>query len=93
MKTSGVALDVRIQRVQLSPKEFSLLKLLSLNAGKLLTHKYLLQQVWGTAHGDDNQYLRIYITKLRQKLEQDPARDQFIVNEPGIGYRLEEPRE
>lgn len=85
--------SLRGERVQLSPKEFSLLKLLSLNAGKLLTHKYLLQQVWGTAHGDDNQYLRIYITKLRQKLEQDPARDQFIVNEPGIGYRLEEPRE
>lgn len=58
---------------------------------KLLTHKYLMQQVWGEAYSDDNQYLRIYIAQLRQKLEKDPARDQFIINEPGIGYRLEEP--
>jgi two-component system, OmpR family, KDP operon response regulator KdpE len=49
-----------------------------------------MQQVWGEAYSDDNQYLRIYIAQLRQKLEKDPARDQFIINEPGIGYRLEE---
>ncbi len=82
---------VRGERVKLSPKEFALLKILALNKGKLLTHKYLMQQVWGDAYGEDNQYLRIYIAQLRQKLEKDPARDQFIVNEPGIGYRIEEP--
>jgi len=82
---------VRGERVKLSPKEFSLLKVLALNKGKLLTHKYLMQQVWGDAYGEDNQYLRIYIAQLRQKLEKDPARDQFIINEPGIGYRLDEP--
>ncbi len=83
--------SLRGERIKLSPKEFNLLKVLAMNAGKLLTHKYLMQQVWGEAYSDDNQYLRIYIAQLRQKLEQDPARDQFIINEPGIGYRLEEP--
>jgi len=83
--------SLRGERIKLSPKEFNLLKLLASNAGKLLTHKYLMQQVWGEAYSDDNQYLRIYIAQLRQKLEKDPARDQFIINEPGIGYRLEEP--
>jgi len=82
---------LRGERVKLSPKEFTLLKVLAINAGKLLTHKYLMQQVWGEAYSDDNQYLRIYIAQLRQKLEKDPARDQFIINEPGIGYRLEAP--
>jgi two-component system KDP operon response regulator KdpE len=83
--------SLRGERIKLSPKEFNLLKVLAMNAGKLLTHKYLMQQVWGEAYSDDNQYLRIYIAQLRQKLETDPARDQFIINEPGIGYRLEEP--
>ncbi len=87
----GRVVALRGERVKLSPKEFSLLKILAMNAGKLLTHKYLMKEIWGEAHGDDNQYLRIYIAQLRQKLEKDPARDQFIVNEPGIGYRLEEP--
>jgi len=82
---------LRGERIKLSPKEFNLLKVLAMNVGKLLTHKYLMQQVWGEAYSDDNQYLRIYIAQLRQKLEKDPARDQFIINEPGIGYRLEEP--
>lgn len=82
---------LRGERIKLSPKEFNLLKVLAMNAGKLLTHKYLMQQVWGEAYSDDNQYLRIYIAQIRQKLEKDPARDQFIINEPGIGYRLEEP--
>lgn len=82
---------LRGERIKLSPKEFNLLRVLATNAGKLLTHKYLMQQVWGDAHSGDNQYLRIYIAQLRQKLEKDPARDQFIINEPGIGYRFEEP--
>lgn len=80
------------KRIKLSPKEFNLLKILAMNEGKLLTHKYLMQQVWGEAYSDDNQYLRIYIAQLRQKIEKDPARDQFIINEPGIGYRMEKPQ-
>jgi two-component system KDP operon response regulator KdpE len=83
---------LRGERIKLSPKEFNLLKVLAMNAGKLLTHTYLMQQVWGEAYSGDNQYLRIYIAQLRQKLEKDPARDQFIINEPGIGYRFEEPQ-
>lgn len=82
---------LRGERIKLSPKEFALLRVLATHAGKLLTHTFLMQQVWGDAYGDDNQYLRIYIAQLRQKLERDPGRDQFIVNEPGIGYRLEAP--
>lgn len=83
--------SLRGERIKLSPKEFNLLKVLAVNAGKLLTHKYLMQQVWGEAYSDDNQYLRIYIAQLRQKIEKDPVRDQYIINEPGIGYRLEQP--
>lgn len=83
---------LRGERIKLSPKEFHLLKIMAMNAGKLLTHKYLMKEVWGEAYTDDNQYLRIYIAQLRQKLEKDLARDQFIINEPGIGYRLDEPR-
>lgn len=83
--------SLRGERIKLSPKEFNLLKVLAMNAGKLLTHKHLMKEVWGEAYTEDNQYLRIYIAQLRQKLEKDPARDQFIINEPGIGYRLEEP--
>ena len=82
---------IRGERVKLSPKEFALLKVLAMNAGKLLTHKYLMQEVWGDAYGEDNQYLRIYISQLRQKLESDPMRDQYILNEPGVGYRMERP--
>jgi len=82
---------LRGNRIKLSPKEYKLLQLLAIHSGKLLTHRFLMQQMWGEAYGENNQYLRIYIAQLRQKLEQDPARDLFIVNEPGIGYRLEAP--
>ena len=83
---------LRGERIKLSPKEFNLLKILSMNEGKLLTHKYLMQQVWGEAYSNDNQYLRIYIAQLRQKIEKDLVKDQFIINEPGIGYRMETPK-
>ena len=83
---------LRGERIKLSPKEFSLLNILSMNEGKLLTHKYLMQQVWGEAYSNDNQYLRIYIAQLRQKIEKDLVKDQFIINEPGIGYRMETPQ-
>jgi two-component system KDP operon response regulator KdpE len=82
---------LRGERIKLTPKEFALLKVLAAHAGKLLTHRFLMKEVWGEAYAEDNQYLRIYIAQLRQKLERDPGRDQFIINEPGIGYRLEEP--
>ncbi len=83
---------LRGKRIKLSPKEYTLLRVLITNAGRVITHKQLMKEVWGQAYSDsDNQYLRIYIRQLRQKLEIDRQRDQYIHNEQGIGYRLEEP--
>jgi two-component system KDP operon response regulator KdpE len=74
--------------VKLSPKEYDLLRLLVVNAGKVLTHRHLLAEVWGPAHTEDAQYLRVFIRNLRHKLESDPARPSLILTEPGVGYRL-----
>lgn len=81
--------QLRGERIRLTPKEYQLLGILVRNAGKVVTHKQLIRDLWGSAYGDDNQYLRIYIRQLRQKIEKDRMRDQYIHNEPGIGYRLE----
>lgn len=80
---------LRGERIALTPKEYQLLCLLIQHAGKVVTHKQLVKEIWGNAYGTDNQYLRIYIRQLRQKIEKDRMRDQYIHNEPGIGYRLE----
>ncbi len=77
------------QRISLTPKEYQLLTILMKNAGKVVTHKQLIKELWGNLYGDDTQYLRIYIRQLRQKIEKDKIRDQYIHNEAGIGYRLE----
>jgi two-component system KDP operon response regulator KdpE len=74
--------------VKLTRKEFDLLRLLVVNAGRVLTHQFLLQQVWGPAHLNDSHYLRIFIGHLRQKLGDDPAQPKLIVTELGVGYRL-----
>ncbi len=74
--------------VRLSRKEFALLRLLALHAGRIVTHQQLLREVWGPAHEHETHYLRIYIGHLRQKLGDDPANPQYISNEPGVGYRL-----
>lgn len=76
------------ERVKVTPKEFDLLQLLMRNADRVLTHRQLLTSVWGPAHGDDTQYLRVFIGQLRQKIERDPAAPRLILTEPGIGYRL-----
>jgi two-component system KDP operon response regulator KdpE len=77
---------VRGAEVKLSPREYDLLRLLVAHAGKVLTHRFILKEVWG---GDtDVQYLRIYIRALRQKLEADPERPQHILTDQGVGYRL-----
>jgi two-component system, OmpR family, KDP operon response regulator KdpE len=81
------------QEVKLSPKEFDLLKHLVTHAGKVLTHRHLLREVWGPAHSDDVQYLRVFIRGLRQKLEPDPTRPTHILTELGVGYRLQLPPE
>ena len=75
--------------VQLSPREYDLLSLLVRNAGRVMTHRQLLTAVWGPAHVEDVQYLRVYVGHLRQKL--GPANMGLIATEPGVGYRLTEP--
>jgi two-component system KDP operon response regulator KdpE len=75
--------------VKLSVKEFDLLRCLVKHAGKVLTHQFLLREVWGPAHGEDVQYLRVYIRTLRQKLEEDPTRPRYLLTETGVGYRLQ----
>jgi two-component system KDP operon response regulator KdpE len=75
--------------VKLSPKEYDLLRLLVQHAGKVLTHKFLLKELWAVP--TDAQYLRVYVRQLRQKIEKDPERPHYILTETGIGYRLRAP--
>lgn len=77
------------REVKLSPKEYDLLRVLVQHAGKVLTHKFLLHELWDEL--TDAQYLRVYVRQLRQKIEPDPERPQFILTETGIGYRLKAP--
>ncbi|MFA6964045.1 response regulator transcription factor [Bosea sp. (in: a-proteobacteria)] len=76
------------KEIKLSPKEYDILRLLVQHAGKVLTHQYLLNQVWGAS--TDVQYLRVYVRQLRQKLERMPDQPQYITTETGVGYRLRE---
>jgi len=77
---------IRDEAVKLSPKEYELLRTLVQHAGKVLTHRFLLNELWATPI--DAQYLRVYVRQLRHKIEPDPARPQYILTETGIGYRL-----
>ncbi|PWC85612.1 Fis family transcriptional regulator, partial [Azospirillum sp. Sp 7] len=77
---------VRGAEVKLSPREYDLLRLLVAHAGKVLTHRFILKEVWGA--DTDVQYLRIYIRQLRQKIEAEPERPSHILTETGVGYRL-----
>ena len=74
--------------VHLTPIEYKLVAALVKHAGMVLTHKQLLDQVWGPGHAHQTQYLRVYMTQLRHKLEKNPARPRYLVTEPGVGYRL-----
>ena len=84
---------VRVDEVEvrLSPKQYRLLQILVSHAGKVVTHRQLLLEVWGAAHVDDIQYLRVFIRKLRGRLEADPARPRYLLTELGVGYRLRTP--
>jgi len=81
---------VRGQEVRLRPTEYRLLYQLVTNAGKLLTHEVLLSRVWGAEYRDEDQYVRLYITYLRQKIEKDPKNPRYILSERGLGYRFKE---
>jgi two-component system KDP operon response regulator KdpE len=74
--------------VRLTPTEFALLAQLVSNPGKVLTHRMLLQRIWGAQYGDEAEYLRVYMGRLRRKLEPDPARPRYLLTEPGVGYRF-----
>jgi two-component system KDP operon response regulator KdpE len=77
--------------VKLTPKEYDLLTILARHAGRVVTHTQILSSVWGPAHRDDTQYLRVFIGQLRAKIEPDPAAPTLIKTEPGVGYRFAEP--
>jgi two-component system, OmpR family, KDP operon response regulator KdpE len=74
--------------LKLTPIEYRLLTLLARHAGKVLTHRQILKEVWGPAHSDDTHYLRVYMAQLRRKVEGDPSNPQLLLTEPGVGYRL-----
>jgi two-component system KDP operon response regulator KdpE len=82
------AVTVAEKKVQLTPTEYDLLRVLVTNAGKVITHHQLLRQVWGVAYEQEMHLLRVNISNLRRKIEQDPARPCYVVTEPGVGYRL-----
>jgi two-component system KDP operon response regulator KdpE len=83
---------VRDRDVHLTPKEYDVLKHLVANQGKPLTHRRLLQAVWGPDYGQETESLRVVINQLRKKVEADPARPKYIVTEPWVGYRFQPPR-
>lgn len=78
------------QEVKLTATEYALLRLLVKNPGRVLTHRYILREVWGPKSEEHRQYLRVYVTHLRQKIETDPSHPRLIRTEPGIGYRFHE---
>jgi len=78
-------------RLDLTPREFDVLAYLIRNSGKVVTHRLLLQQVWGLEYGSETNYLRVFINRLRRKIEDDPPHPRYILTEPGVGYRLVTP--
>lgn len=95
LSIDGVRIDLSARQVtrdgvevHLTPNEYKLLAMLVRNAGRVVTHKQLLQEVWGPGYEFETHYLRVYLGQLRQKLEANPAQPQFLINEPGVGYRL-----
>ena len=85
------SVTVRGDSVHLTPHQFDLLRVLALNKGKLLTHRMLLQEVWGPAYGNESNLLHVNISQLRRKIEPDRAHPGYLLTEPGAGYRLVDP--
>jgi two-component system KDP operon response regulator KdpE len=88
MDLSRRLVTVNEKEISLTPTEYDILRLLMQNAGKVLTHRHLLRQVWGTAYESEMHLLRVNISNLRRKIETDPARPHYLVTESGVGYRL-----
>ena len=78
------------ESIHLTPIEFDLLRVLAQNRGRLVTHRLLLQEVWGPNYEDETHYLRVHVAHIRAKLEKDPSRPRYIVTEPGVGFRMPE---
>lgn len=96
-KVSGLQVDLTRRMVtmngdeiSLTPTEYDLLRLLVQNAGRVLTHRQILRQVWGEAYQEETHLLRVNLSNLRRKIEPDPTRPRYILTEPGVGYRLQE---
>jgi len=85
------AVTVAGKPVSLTPTEWDLLRLLAENEGKLLTHPAILRAIWGPAYREESNYLHVYVSHLRRKIEPDPARPRYLLNQPGVGYRLVDP--
>jgi two-component system KDP operon response regulator KdpE len=81
------------EEIHLTPIEFDLVRVLAQHRGRLVTHRHLLQQVWGPEYGEETHYLRVHVAHIRAKLELDPSRPQYLITEPGVGYRLRDPGE
>ena len=79
---------VRWEAVKLTPTEYALLRLMIQHAGRVLTQRQILKEIWGPAYVEEPHYLRVYFAQLRQKLEENPALPQLLITEPGVGYRL-----
>jgi two-component system KDP operon response regulator KdpE len=91
LEKRAVTMDER--PVALTPIEYDLLRVLAQNEGKLLTHPALLREVWGPAFQEESNYLHVHVSHLRRKIEPDPARPRYLLNQPGVGYRLVDPAE
>jgi two-component system, OmpR family, KDP operon response regulator KdpE len=94
IRAGGISIDLDTKlvtrdgtRVRLTPTEYRLLETLATNAGRLCTHRFLLERVWGQGYGEESQYLRVYMANLRKKLD-DPSAPQVLLTEPGMGYRF-----
>jgi two-component system, OmpR family, KDP operon response regulator KdpE len=86
--TDSRQVRLRGEAVKLTPREYDILVYLAQHAGKVVTHRELLKAVWGNVYGEEREYLRVFISQLRRKIEADPLRPTFILTEPGIGYRF-----
>jgi two-component system KDP operon response regulator KdpE len=98
LKLEGLTIDfgarqvvVRGQPVRLTPKEFDLLRYLASNANQVISHRRLLQAVWGPEYGDEVEYLRVFVNQLRKKIEKHPSQPKYLLTEPWVGYRLHLP--
>src|SRR5262249_2844881 len=85
---AGRSVALEGQPLTLTPKEFKVLHVLAQHSGKVVTHHHLLSEIWGPDHAQDAHYLRMFIRKLRRKIERDPSRPSILVTELGVGYRI-----